>query len=99
MAPRVKTVFALFGGFRLASPSGTLVTVSSRKAQALLAYLVVAGRRCSRDDLAALLWGDRADGQARQSLRQTLAILRTDTAWDDLRGDPEFQKIYNEMYN
>src|SRR5438093_1397633 len=85
MAARVKAMFALFGGFRLALPSGTRVTVSARKAQALLAYLAVARRRCSRDELAALLWGDRADEQARQSLRQTLAVLRR-TAGDALES-------------
>lgn len=48
-----------------------------RKAQALLACLAATpGHRASRERLATLLWGDRMDEQARQSLRQGLAELR-----------------------
>jgi DNA-binding SARP family transcriptional activator/TolB-like protein len=48
-----------------------------KKAQALLAYLALQrGRPIARDQLAALLWGDSATEQARQSLRQALASLR-----------------------
>src|SRR5262245_8906184 len=48
-----------------------------RKAQALLAFLSLApGRRHSRERLAALLWGDVPDDQARNSLRQTLFAVR-----------------------
>jgi DNA-binding SARP family transcriptional activator/tetratricopeptide (TPR) repeat protein len=48
-----------------------------RKAQALLAFLSLApGRRHSRERLAALLWGDVPDDQARNSLRQTLFAIR-----------------------
>ena len=48
-----------------------------KKAQALLAYLIVnRGRRISRDELSALLWSNSGSEQARQSLRQCLSVLR-----------------------
>jgi DNA-binding SARP family transcriptional activator/TolB-like protein len=47
------------------------------KALALLVYLALTkGRSHGREQLAALLWPDRFDEQARQSLRQTLSVLR-----------------------
>ncbi len=48
----------------------------STKAPALLAYLAVTGRPHSRDALAALLWGEMADADAKNNLRQTLSNLR-----------------------
>jgi DNA-binding SARP family transcriptional activator/TolB-like protein len=48
-----------------------------KKAQALLAYLVMQrGRPVAREQLATLLWGNSPTEQARQSLRQCLAALR-----------------------
>lgn len=56
---------------------GRVVSGIGRKAMGLLAYLAVAkGRFHNRDELANLLWSDRFDEQARQSLRQTLSTLR-----------------------
>lgn len=53
------------------------MTLPTRKAQALLAYLALRpGQAHARDKLAALLWGDRGDAQARDSLRHTLVELR-----------------------
>jgi DNA-binding SARP family transcriptional activator len=47
-----------------------------RKTQLLLAYLALNnGQRHPRDKLAALLWQDRPEEQARQSLRQCLFTL------------------------
>lgn len=47
------------------------------KVSALLAFLAVGGERPrSRDMLAALLWEDRAEEQARSSLRQALSAIR-----------------------
>jgi TolB-like protein/DNA-binding SARP family transcriptional activator/Tfp pilus assembly protein PilF len=48
-----------------------------RRSRAILAYLALdAGHRASRERLCGLLWPDRADAQARASLRQCLAELR-----------------------
>jgi len=53
------------------------VTISNRKAQALLALLALAPpHSCSRERLATLLWPDHPEGAARQSLRQCLSALR-----------------------
>ncbi len=58
------------------TPGGSF-RLPTRKVEALLAYLAVRpGERHSRGHLAPLLWGDSADVQARQSLRQGLAALR-----------------------
>ena len=49
----------------------------TRKSGALLAYLGMSrDYAASREELAALLWGGCSDQQARQSLRQALAMLR-----------------------
>jgi DNA-binding SARP family transcriptional activator len=56
--------------------SGAPVDVP-KKAMALLAYLALAPcGACAREGLAALLWGDTPETQARQSLRKTLSVLR-----------------------
>jgi len=68
----------LLGGLRLSNGEGReAVVLPTRKARALLAYLASPpGRAHPRDKLAALLWGDRPDSQARASLRQELHRLR-----------------------
>ncbi|MGH6907632.1 MAG: AfsR/SARP family transcriptional regulator, partial [Aestuariivirga sp.] len=56
---------------------GAPVIVASRKARALLGYLVQReGVESARDILTGLLWGERGEAQARASLRQTLSELR-----------------------
>jgi DNA-binding SARP family transcriptional activator/TolB-like protein len=68
---------ALLGEPRLSGSDGAEITVPSRKSMALLAYLAAnRGRSASRERIMGLLWGDRFDQQARQSLRQTLYSLR-----------------------
>src|SRR5438105_242789 len=54
---------------------GTLATVDTRKAVALLAYLALARRPVSRDEICALLWPDAEHGRARAALRRTLSSL------------------------
>jgi DNA-binding SARP family transcriptional activator len=71
----------LLGDFRLRSETGSLITISARKSQAMLAYLAVKpGQLVSRDKMAGLLWSSTAPEQARQSLRQTLSTLRRELA-------------------
>ena len=67
----------LFGPFVLLARDGTDVTPSGRKARALAAYLLLAGGPVRRERLAGLLWGDRAEEQARSSLRQAIYELRS----------------------
>jgi TolB-like protein/Flp pilus assembly protein TadD len=65
------------GGWELRSADGRSLALKSRKARALLAILAVQrGLRMSRVQIASLLWADRAEPQARGSLRQALAELR-----------------------
>jgi len=67
----------LLGGFVLHGKDGTPITLSSKKAAALLAYLCHRpGEAVSRSKIATLLWPDRGEEQARSSLRQTLSVLR-----------------------
>ncbi|HEX6087277.1 MAG TPA: BTAD domain-containing putative transcriptional regulator [Thermoanaerobaculia bacterium] len=71
----------LLGDFRLRTESGSLITISARKSQAMLAYLAVKpAQLVSRDKMAALLWSSTAPEQARQSLRQTLSTMRRELA-------------------
>jgi predicted ATPase/DNA-binding SARP family transcriptional activator len=55
---------------------GRTVQVGTRKAIALLAYLVLTQRHHSRDSLAALLWPDYDQVHARGALRSTLYDLK-----------------------
>ena len=68
---------ALLGGFRARRGEQAVLAYFSRRYQALLGYLAMpAGRPHSRDKLAALLWGDMAQAQARANLRQAIHTLR-----------------------
>lgn len=68
---------ALLGGFSLKSADGRELQLTTRKDRSLLAYLALnPGRPLSRDQMAGLLWGDRGETQARDSLRQSLAAIR-----------------------
>lgn len=69
----------LLGRFSVVVPDGESrpIQLSTRKAGALLAYLGMSrDYTAGREELAALLWGDSSDPQAKQSLRQALALLR-----------------------
>lgn len=60
-------------------PPPAAIAIPSGKCRALLAYLAMQpGHAETRERLADLLWGDRRDKQARQSLRQSLLTLRKD---------------------
>jgi predicted ATPase/DNA-binding SARP family transcriptional activator len=80
----------LLGPFRL-EVAGQPAALSTRKAEALLAYLALhpepAGH--SREKLAALFWGDSLDADARRSLRVALAALRKVLGGDPFIGDRE----------
>src|SRR5437879_5014370 len=53
------------------------LTFALRKAQAVLLYLAVEGGMHPRSRLAALLWPDNEPRDARRTLRNALALLRT----------------------
>ena len=67
----------LFGGFELRLAHGEVVDLLGQKDRALLAILATpAGATHSRDKLASLLWSDRGEQQARDSLKHSLTKLR-----------------------
>jgi len=67
----------LFGGLEARLASGDPVGLSSKKAQALLAYLAIRpGQSHQREKLAALLWGEKSDSHARNGVRHALVALR-----------------------
>jgi DNA-binding SARP family transcriptional activator/TolB-like protein len=75
-----KVSLQLLGTFEF-SIDGIAVPISSRRGRALLAYLALRDAFSeSRERLATLLWGDRQDRHARQSLRQCLLSLHKELA-------------------
>jgi len=81
----------LLGGFRARLDTDQALVIAIKKSQALLAYLALPlGQAHPREKLAALLWGDMREPQARAGLRQTLFTLRK------LLGDPEPLRLVGE---
>ncbi len=68
----------LLGGLEaFDTTSSQTVAFPRKKAAALLAYLATpAGNQRSREEIAGLLWGYTDDAGARNSLRQTLLVIR-----------------------
>ena len=67
----------LLGGFQVCDPEGEKISIAGSKSALLLAYLALQpGRAHSRENLIGLLWSDRAESQARGSLRQAVWALR-----------------------
>ena len=68
---------SLFGGFECRAADGAALRFPTRKVQALFAYLLVTATQShGRSKLAALLWGDHAEAEARANLRKALSRLR-----------------------
>lgn len=66
----------LLGGLQIYLPAGVPIPLP-KKAEALLVFLAChLDKPLMRDNLAALLWGESDDQHARNSLRQTLYMLR-----------------------
>jgi len=81
----------LLGSFSLIAGDGRQLPLPTRKDRLLLAYLALSpGRAHQRERLAALLWADRAEAQARDSLKQSLASIRQSfrqAGLDPIRAD------------
>ncbi len=73
-APQGGFALYLLGAPRL-ELDGEPVQVDTRKAIAILAYLAMTGQPQSRDTLAALLWPEYPQKNARGSLRRTISAL------------------------
>jgi TolB-like protein len=70
------------------------IVLSSLKSRALLTYLACNnGNRQSRDKLIGLLWGERFEEQARQSLRHALSELRKLVGVNILQADQGFIQL------
>ncbi|MBI3152805.1 MAG: hypothetical protein HYZ21_11770 [Chloroflexi bacterium] len=65
----------LFGAIQI-EINGKPTALQRRKAEALLAYLLLHPGPQSREKIASLLWGDSLDDDARRSLRVTLTDIR-----------------------
>lgn len=67
----------ILGSLEIASAGGEPVRLATRKASLLVAALALAGEQgARREALAEAFWPDRAEAQARGSLRQALAAVR-----------------------
>jgi TolB-like protein/Tfp pilus assembly protein PilF len=67
----------VLGPFEAQWMDGEPVGLTTKKAQALLAYLAVErARPHTRDHLATMLWADTGDERARHNLRQALSKIR-----------------------
>lgn len=79
--------------FCLGSPSLALgdqpVKLEMRKALALLVYLRLVGRSCSREVLAATFWPEHDQQHAHANLRRVLSSLRASLGADILEADRE----------
>lgn len=70
---------SLLGGFRIEGEAGGEVLLTGKRGAAILAYLALCpGMTSSRERLADLLWSDSDSEHSRNSLRQTLSVLRRD---------------------
>ncbi len=75
--PGASIQLVLHGPVTARIDGGSAVVVGGARSQALVACLALAPGRCApRAELAALLWPDRGEEQARASLRQELSVLR-----------------------
>ncbi|KUO61351.1 MAG: hypothetical protein APF80_05880 [Alphaproteobacteria bacterium BRH_c36] len=67
----------ILGRLHVTDGTGKEISVPGSKLQALLTFLALnSDSGTSREKLVGLLWGNRFDKQARQSLRQAIAKLR-----------------------
>jgi DNA-binding SARP family transcriptional activator/Leucine-rich repeat (LRR) protein len=82
----------LLGAFQITLDGEPVTGFESDKVRALLVYLALeADRSHRRDALAEMLWPDRPEGVARNSLRQALANLRK--AIGDREASPPFLRV------
>lgn len=102
MKPPTRISLRLLGRLALAyGDDPTPIRLSTRKAGVLIAYLAMNPEQsASREELAALLWGDCTDQQARQSLRQALALLRKELRWPHfLSADTDVVRLQPGMWS
>ena len=101
VAPSASVIASLtlnvLGGFDLRDHDGQPIELKARKNRQLLAYLAIpSGQVRTREQLAALLWSDRQDEQARGSLRTALSGIRRAIGDDALVVDQDTVRIRTE---
>ena len=85
----------MFGPLRVGLDGETVEAFKSNKVRGLLVYLTVEAHRVHRrDSLAALLWPDWSDQEARNNLRYALSDLRS--AISDRDAQPAYLTISRE---
>lgn len=88
----------LLGNFRVSLEDGYELLFPTKKARMLCAYLALpCGTTHSRERLAMLFWGDRADEQARGSLRTALTAIRRLLGADALRVERDLVALDPEV--
>lgn len=76
-----KVSICLLGGFRVEGEQRRQIGLTGRRGPAIIAYLARCPRMAApREKLADLFWGDSDGDHSRNSLRQTLSLLRRDLA-------------------
>src|SRR5574339_165730 len=73
----------LLGRFQIQQGAET-IHLPTRKSESLLAYLLLHPTSHGREKLAALFWGESSDTEARNSLRNALAVLNKKLGHDVL---------------
>jgi DNA-binding SARP family transcriptional activator len=94
---RVPLKLNILGRFEARPPSGEIVSLPTRKTETLLTYLALVPGPHSRDRLANLLWSNRSEQQARNSLRQALNAIKklfTDIESQPLCNPPIINRNY-----
>ncbi|MBV7335343.1 bacterial transcriptional activator domain-containing protein [Chloroflexi bacterium TSY] len=91
---------SLFGKFQIHQAQYPVVGLDARKVQELLCYLLVYKNRSHcREELAALLWGDKTTSHSKKYLRQALWQLQSilnpesDSCQQVLLVDPEWVHV------
>lgn len=69
--------------------AGSLVHLPTRKAESLLAYLILHPSSHSREKLATLFWGDSPDSAARGSLRKAINFIRSNLGRETIISNRE----------
>lgn len=89
----------LAGAFRLTGPGGRRIEISSKRGQAMLAMLAVAGGgERTRSWLQDRLWGSRGQEQAQASLRRELSNLKKLVNQDSAEIlDSDYSRIWIDL--
>jgi len=67
----------VLGGLSIMNAEGELIELSSRKAEAIIAYLLFCGKASiEREEVATLFWADMPESKALTNLRVTLATIK-----------------------